>query len=116
MPTLNMQGPYEFTRDEVDNQIRRHQIGNYALGKLNQYGDFVVHYVGRSDTDVNGRIKDHLQEWYTHFMFSYASSPKAAFEKECQNYHDFGESRLLDNDVHPDIPSNSKNWKCPVCG
>lgn len=120
MPTLNMQGPYEFSGDEVDNQITRTQAGNYALGDLDSDGVFHVRYVGRSDTDVNSRLKDHLPQKYTngykHFKFSYASSPKDAFEKECQNYHDFGESRRLDNDVHPDRPSNSKNWKCPVCG
>lgn len=117
MPTLNMgKKSYPFTSDEVDRQITIHQAGNYALGHLDKRGDFYVRYVGRSDTDVNDRIKDHLDKGYTRFKFSYASSPKAAFEKECQNYHDFGENKQLDNAVHPDLPDKSKKWKCPVCG
>lgn len=117
MPILDMKGPFPFTSREVDLRITRHQVGNYALGYLDKQRVFHVQYVGRSDTDVNARIKDHLQEErYNYFKFSYASSPKDAFEKECQNYHDFGESRKLDNDIHPDLPDNSPNWKCPVCG
>ena len=44
--------------------------------------------------------------------FSYASCPKAAFEKKCKNYHDLGESEKLDNKSHPDRPTGS-GWKCP---
>lgn len=115
MPSLNMEGAFPFTSREVDLRITRHQVGNYALGYLDEQGVFCVQYVGRSDTDVNTRIKDHLKEGYRHFKFSYATSPKAAFEKECQNYHDFGGSSL-DNNIHPDLPDKSKDWKCPVCG
>ena len=116
MPIQNMQGPYLFTRGNVDYHISKTHAGNYVLGIRNKNGNFDVRYVGRSDTDVNDRIKDHLQEGYTYFMFCYASSPKDAFETECRQYHAFGGNTRLDNDVHPDRPSNSKNWKCPVCG
>lgn len=117
MPKLNMcKKAYLFTSEEVDRQITKKQAGNYALGYINEKNIFIVQYVGRSDSDVNNRIKDHLNKKYTHFKFSYASSPKDAFEKECRNYHDFGESKKLDNDIHPDLPANSKKWACPVCG
>ena len=116
MPRLNMEGPYEFTNENVDKYITRVNAGNYALGYVDNKGIFRVQYVGRSDTDVNDRIKDHLGENYAVFKFSYATSPKAAFEKECQNYHDFGGSEKLQNIIHPDHPDNSPNWKCPVCG
>jgi hypothetical protein len=49
------------------------------------------------------------------FKYSYAYFPKAAFEKEYENYHDFGDDKLLDNKIHPDRPDNSKNWLCPKC-
>jgi hypothetical protein len=49
---------------------------------------------------------------YTHFRFSYAVSAKAAFEKECCNYHDFGGSYGLDNERHP-TPPGDESWKCP---
>lgn len=115
MATLNMQGPFTFTSAEVDKQITRTSPGNYALGKRNDKGGLAVSYVGRADSDVNDRIKDHLGKGYEDFKFSYATSPKAAFEKECQNFHDFGGSDKLKNDIHPDKPDNM-NWKCPVCG
>nr|DAY36314.1 MAG TPA: RUBREDOXIN TRANSPORT, RUBREDOXIN, GUILLARDIA THETA [Caudoviricetes sp.] len=116
MPKLDMRGPFSFTDDEIDREITEKRVGNYALGYINEKNQFIVRYVGRSDNDVKKRIKDHLGKSYTHFKFEYAKSPKAAFEKECQNYHDFGESKLLDNEIHPDLPDESKNWKCPVCG
>ena len=70
---------------------------------------FIVQYVGRSDTDVARRLKEHVNEGYSHFKFSYASSRRAAFIKECQNYHDFNPS---DNDIHPRRPDDA-NWRCP---
>lgn len=114
MASLNMQGPFTFTSEEVDKQISKKSPGNYALGKRNEDGGLTVSYVGRADSDVNDRIKKHLDEGYPAFKFSYATSPKAAFEKECQNYHDFGESNKLKNIYHPDRPDGA-NWKCPVC-
>ena len=44
---------------------------------------------------------------YTRFAFSYAASARAAFEKECRNYHDFGGSDGLDNQGHPESPPGS---------
>ncbi len=89
-------------------------IGNYLLGHLNQKGALVVKYVGRSDTDLNERLLDHVGE-YEHFTFQYASSEKVAFEQECRDYHRFGgEKGSLDNAVHPDRPDGFY-WKCPIC-
>lgn len=39
---------------------------------------------------------------YTRFAYSYAPSAMAAFEKECRNYHDFGGSDGLDNELPPE--------------
>jgi hypothetical protein len=52
---------------------------------------------------------------YTHFEFIYAPSAKAAFEKDCRNYHDFGGSYGLDNERHP-IATPGRSWTCPVHG
>lgn len=27
----------------------------------------------------------------------------------------FGGIEKLDNDIHPNRPSNSKDWECPIC-
>ena len=113
MALLNMNGPYSLNREEIDKQVTQKSAGNYALGKVSDKV-FIVNYVGRSDEDLNKRLKDWVDDKYRDFKYSYASSPKKAFEKECSNYHDFGESKKLDNDKHPQRPKEA-NWKCPVC-
>ncbi|MBJ2332861.1 hypothetical protein [Dickeya solani] len=109
---LYMGNYYDFTSDEID-RVVPNTAGNYALGYISG-NQFIVRYVGRSDSDVNQRLKSHIGKHplCTHFKFSTASSPKAAFEKECQNWHDFNPP---ENQIHPDRASNSKNWKCPRC-
>ncbi|UCZ75809.1 hypothetical protein LHK94_01950 [Dickeya zeae] len=112
MASLDMGNYYDFTSDEIDRVVPK-TAGNYALGYIRN-NQFTVQYVGRSDSDVNQRLKSHIgnHPLCTHFKFSTASSPKAAFEKECENWHDFNPP---ENKIHPDRPSNSKNWKCPRC-
>lgn len=115
MPSLNMNGPYNFTQEKIDEIITEKSAGNYALGKVNDEHTFIVEYVGRSDTDLNQEVKARLSlTKYSKFKYSYASSAKAAFEKECGNYHDFGGSTSLDNKIHPDRPDDT-DWKCPNC-
>jgi len=112
MATLNMKGPYKLDAKTIDAQVTKTSPGNYALGKRNEEGTFLVGYVGRADKDVNGRLKSWVSKTKRPlFKFSYASSTKAAFEKECENYHDFDPPG---NDIHPDRP-NGTNWKCPRC-
>lgn len=113
---LEMDGPHALTTNEIDRVVTRTSAGNYALGHYKGNGSktFIVMYVGRADSDLAGRLKDHVGEKYPLFKFSYATSPKAAFEKECKNYHDFGGSQKLDNKIHPDRPVGA-HWKCPYC-
>ena len=112
MPTLGMQDPHKLDKDTVDKQVMSTSAGNYALGEKDKDEVFKVYYVGRSDSDLNKRLKSWIGKTRRpYFKFSYATSPKAAFEKECENYHDFDPP---DNDIHPDRPNNS-DWKCPRC-
>ena len=111
MASLDMLGPYNLTNNEIDRVITRTSPGNYALGYTKEK-TFNVCYVGRSDNDVNARLKSWVGKTsQPQFKFSYASSAKTAFEKECHNYHDFNP---VDNTIHPDRPANT-NWKCPRC-
>jgi hypothetical protein len=114
MHDLQMSGAYLFTIETIDDIVTRRSPGNYALGFTNDNGTFIVQYVGRSDTDLNQELKKKYCESYKRFKFSYAETPKAAFEKECQNYHDFGQSVGLHNTHHPACPDGT-DWKCPVC-
>lgn len=112
MAKLGMKGSFNLTKKEINEQVTKESPGNYALGNLSG-NTFYVNYVGRSDDNLNTRLKDWVGE-YEKFKFSYATSPKAAFEKECKNYHDFGEKDKLDNKNHPQRPDNT-TWKCSFC-
>ena len=114
MASLNMNGPYPLTKEEIDKRITKISACNYAYGHTNDKGSFVVEYVGRADSDLNDRIKHGIGQ-YKEFKYSYAQSAKEAYEKECKNFHDFGEDKKLDNKYHPDKPDN-KDYSCPVCG
>lgn len=117
MGKLEMNGPYAFAKEVINQKVQSGKIGNYALGYVNEKNVFIVQYVGRSvDMGVQERLKSHIDEGdeYSDFKFSYANNEKEAYEKECRNYHDFGEDKLLDNDIHPAKPKSS--WLCPVCG
>jgi len=109
MPSLNMSGPFSLTEAEIDKQVTKKSPGNYALGEFKN-NTFNVSYVGRADVDLNKRLKDWIGK-YKQFKFSYADSVQAAFEKECNNYHDFNPP---DNKIHPARPEGS-NSKCPRC-
>lgn len=118
MATLNMTGPYPLTTKKV-NELVEDKIGNYAFGKLED-GKWYVKYVGRSDsqlcTEIKQQAKKHKMldvEGYE-FKFSYASNVTEAYEKECQNYHDFGGSVSLQNKVHPAKPKDNNHYHCPV--
>ncbi len=104
MARLGMDGSYDFNLDSINSIITETKPGNYALG-YKKDSTFFVQYVGRADSDLNDRIIDNLSKnKYKRFKYSYATSAKAAFEKECQNYHDFGGKEKLDNRIHPDSP------------
>jgi hypothetical protein len=113
MATLGMNGPFKLDKETIEREITRTSPGNYALGHENEKGTFLVNYVGRADSDVKVRLKSWVSKTSQPlFKFIYAASAKAAFEKECENYHDFDPPA---NDTHPDRPDGT-NWKCPRCG
>ena len=111
MASLDMKGSYPLTTESVNEQVTKKSPGNYALGYVAEES-FYVQYVGRADIDLNDRLHDWVKEKkHSKFRYSYATSPKAAFEKECHNWHDF---KPKQNKNHPARPDNA-NWECPVC-
>lgn len=104
-----MNGPYTLDKATIDKTITQASPGAYILSTDGKN----AHYVGRSDSDVNGRLKwwvDNSQK-YSRFWFEYASFSMAAFDLECRWWHKY---MPIDNKMHPDRPANS-NWQCPVC-
>ena len=115
MATLGSEGPFLLKDSAIDKVVSVKSPGNYALGHLNSKGIFIVKYVGRSDDDLNDRLHDWTDSGYKYFKAGYASDDTEAYIKECNNYHDFGESKKLDNKNHPDAPDGN-DVDCPVCG
>ncbi len=105
----------ELTNNGIDAGVVETAPGAYVLGHTLDNGNFSIRYVGRSDDDLNGRLKDHVGK-YKQFKGGYMNSASEAFQKECHLYHDFGGAEgKLDNEVHPARPSGSRET-CPVCG
>jgi hypothetical protein len=110
MPSTGLLGPFPLTSQGIDIEITRTSPGAYALGSVDMASVFHVNYVGRSDDDLAKRLKQHVTA-YKHFKYGCYASPKGAFEKECNLYHDFSPAA---NKVHPARPSGA-NWRCPRC-
>lgn len=117
MASLDMNGPFVLTKEEIEKQIPEKVIGNYAFGYTNSENNkFVVKYVGRADGEpLRDRIKHGIKDGYKEFKFSIAKNAKEAYEKECKNWHDFGGAlNQLDNRIHPDKPDGT-DYECPYC-
>ena len=104
----DMQGPFSVTT--VSEYIDRGYIGVYVLSR----DALCVHYVGRGDYDLQGRLKTSISEGsgYRVFWFCYESSPMQAYKRECYLYHKYDPP---DNSIHPAVPPGT-NWRCPVPG
>lgn len=116
MVSLEMNGAYNLDNETIDNQVKNNRIGNYALGYYDKKNTFIVKYVGRSDTDLNRRLKEHVRDKFDQplFKYSYATTVEEAYKKECKNYHDFKGGLL--NDEHPKLPKGKKCLYCSHVG
>ena len=111
MAETGLFGAYALTERKIDEYVSA-DIGAYALGFVNA-GQFHVRYVGRSDDDLNGRLKYWIGS-YSAFKYGHFERVEDAFAKECQMFHDFGGDRgKLDNDIHPARPKGVR-CDCPV--
>ena len=105
-----MRGPHTLTSSEIDSRVTRTAPGIYKASNSKT----AIKYVGRSDSDLNARLKTHVGV-YRYFWYEYATSRRAAFQKECTLWHHYGGAHGgLDNINHPARPAGS-GWKCPVC-
>lgn len=99
---------------DIDQEIPENRIGNYALGFMLR-GIFIPRYIGRSDTDLNRRLKEH-HEGYTHFTFSCAETVIQAYDTECKHYHAFNDlNEPFDNIIHPKKPDDHPEVQCFFC-
>ena len=90
-------GPYRLNFDTIDAAITRSSAGVYALGYTSPEGRFCINHVGRADTDVKSKLRNCIGS-ATLFKFGYLPTSKAAFERECELFHDLSPPG---NRVHP---------------
>lgn len=103
------------TPDVVRTVVAPNMIGAYALGNV-ENGEFVVKYVGRSDSSLQQRLLAHNYLYcFEYFIFQYAPTPKEAFELESRWWHDCRTNHIpLKNKIHPDSPAGL-GLSCPYC-
>ena len=104
-------GPHPLRQDTIKELLILASPGTYVLGDTDAEG-FHPRSVGRSDSDIAARIHEFVG-FYSEFKFAYYDSARAAFERECQLYHEFAAS--LDSGLHPSRQAHS-DWRCPYCG
>lgn len=112
MAASGLFGSYPLTTEKINEVVTGVGPGAYALGYRSADGKtFTIQRVGRSDTNLNKRLHDHVGN-YKRFKYGYFSSAKDAYYAECRLYHGFNPP---DNFIHPDEPDGT-NLSCPVCG
>jgi hypothetical protein len=115
LPSTDIAGPFRLTRQKITEVVTGISPGNYTLGRVRE-DRFQGLYVGRADEDVAKRL--HVWAKHDHrygaFVFTYALTARAAFDKECEDFHDFGGTEGLDNPGHPELPAKT-DWLCPRC-
>ena len=113
--STDIKHPCNLSAQAIAEAVTRMSAGTYALGRV-QENRFCPLYVGRSDDDVARELRGWVGEKarYKVFVFSYAPTAQAAFERECEDYHDFGATERLDNAQHPQRPAQT-DWLCPRC-
>jgi hypothetical protein len=88
--------------------------GNYRLGY--QIGDtFIVKYVGRSDVGLGREVDAALARfpYLSAVQVEPAFTVEQAYERECLDYHRFGGSSQLVNQIHPRRPVDRPYLRCP---
>lgn len=110
---------YDFSEDQIRSRVEKGKIGNYALGFSATHKDtntevFHPTFVGRSDSDLQEELLTRLAKkkpWYDRFKFSYATTVREAFERECREFHLTVGG--IDNEAHPQRP-NGTDFPCPI--
>ena len=110
MAETGLKGPYVLGKPEIDEAVGQQSPGAYALDQSHDSGPFRITYVGRSDTDVNARLQEHVGK-YKRFKFEYYATAEEAYKKECELYHDFNPPARI---AHPARTDKTK-WTCPRC-
>ncbi|MBI1648783.1 hypothetical protein [Hyphomicrobium sulfonivorans] len=107
---MGLLGPYRLSFEGIDGAVARRSAGVYALGRMDRMGNFQVRHIGRSDSDVASKLRECIGS-DAMFKFTFFGTAQAAFEKECELFHDFSPPG---NRIHPGRCKGTR-WECPRC-
>lgn len=111
MANTGLYGPFDLTDEVIDKVVKGVGAGAYALGTSEDNEVLKnIYRIGRSDTDLNRRLKEYVGT-YKHFKYAFYPNAHDAYRKECELYHNF---TPRDNAIHPDKP-NGTSHKCNHC-
>lgn len=105
-----LRGPFPLSPDSIAEEIVDGSPGAYALGCTDRLGRFVISYVGSAGDDLKNRLRAHIGT-APQFKFRHFAAQRAAFEKECELFHQF---MPTGNFLHPSRPA-ATDWSCPRC-
>ena len=111
MTERGLHGPYPLTDVSINSVVLGVGPGAYALGTAGGFAGMTVQRVGRSDTDLNGRLHDPAG-LYSSFEYGFFDTAEAAYRKECELYH---REKPPGNPIHPDSPTGM-GLSCHICG
>src|SRR5208337_1464224 len=86
-PNSGLRGSFPVDEGTINEEVGYGSPGVYALGYL-RGKTFLIQHIGRSDTNVNARLKEYVGK-YDRFKFDTSNTPQAAFTAECRLYHAF---------------------------
>jgi hypothetical protein len=110
MTRTGLSGPHSLTFDAIAAAVTRRSAGVFVLGHADAQGRFCINHIGRSDLDLRARLFDCIGS-ETLFKYGYLPSSQAAFERECELFHDI---RPPGTRVHPGRAQGT-TWRCPRC-
>jgi hypothetical protein len=103
-------GPYNLNYDELELFVPKSQCGIFALGHVDRAQIFRVERVGRADTDLRSSLRELIGSSIG-FKFAPLSTPREAFEQECELFHRL---KPPGNFIHP-VRQAGAIWFCPIC-
>jgi len=105
-------GPFDFNDFTIDTTVKLKSPGVYLLG-YSMNNTFFVERVGRSDTNLNARLKSaEYRGNFRQFKARYCPSAEQAFHEECALWHAYGTGK--GNPYHPARPAGI-NIRCKHC-
>jgi hypothetical protein len=101
-----LEGPYPLTLDSLESFVGR-SPGAYIILGTNNKGV----YVGRSDDDLRGKMKQHAPNPILRFFFEHTRTAMDAYNLECLWYHQYEPQEKV---IHPG--KSHSVWSCLACG